>query len=98
MSFREGKDEDDDGKEKDNNNDSLNMQESVSSLAPRDGGPGVRLEQPWKAGRTVRLGPASHWANRFISVGEGGGQWGLTPGATWLRHLQARSPRLEAGQ
>ena len=71
-----GDDDDDDGKEKDNNSHSLNMQESMSSLTPRAGGPGVRLEQPWKAGRTVRLGPASHCANRFISVGEGGGQAG----------------------
>lgn len=71
-----GDDDDDDGKEKDNNCDSLNMQESMSSLAPRAGGPGVRLEQPWKAERTVHLGPASHCANRFISVVEGGGRAG----------------------
>ena len=72
-----GGDDDDDGKEEDNNNsDNLNVQESMSSLALRAGGCGVRLEQPWKAGRTVCLGPVSHCVNRFISVGEGGGQAG----------------------
>lgn len=72
-----GGDDDDDGKEEDNNNnDSLNVQESMSSLAPRSGGCGVWLEQPRKAGRTVCLGLVSHCVNRFISVGEGGGQAG----------------------